>query len=50
MLAARKASLLESTNTKIKAIPVIEDSSKNPNKCSYTHTESLQNFAQYFAT
>lgn len=50
MSVTRKASLLQSANIKIKAIPVIDDSSKNPNKCCYTHTESLQKSAQYFAT
>jgi len=50
MLVAGKTSLSQSTNIKIKTISVTDDSSKNPSKCCYTHTESLQKFAQYFAT
>ena len=50
MLVARKTPLSKSSNIKIKAISVTDNSSKNPNKCAYTHTESFQKFAQYFAT
>lgn len=46
MLAGRKASLSQSINIKIKAIPINGDSSKNHKFC-YTHTEALQK--QYFA-
>jgi hypothetical protein len=41
MLVERKAFLSQSTNIKIKAIPMNGDSSKN-HKCCYTHTEALQ--------